>query len=133
MPNPVFVIEDDEDARAALVEVLTLDGVFAIGMGDAAAVVERFQDGMRPCVIVLDLGLPILSGEEFLRARLLEPELAAAPVLIVTGRDVSSVDFSGLNVVGVLQKPFDPLDVLAAIRPYYDSHQDTARPNEPQS
>jgi DNA-binding response OmpR family regulator len=114
----VLVIEDDDDTRNALVEVLLLEKIRAVGAGDGATAIDHFHQGLRPAVIVLDLGLPLVNGEQFLKARRLDPTLASIPVLVITGLDAKPEDFSGMNVKDVLRKPFDPLRIVEAVRPY---------------
>lgn len=114
----VLVIEDDEDTRTAIVEVLQLEKIHAVGVRDGAAAIDQFHEGLRPSVIVLDLGLPLVNGEQFLKARRLDRDLAKVPVFVITGRDVKAPEFAGLNVKDVLRKPFDPGQVVEAVRPY---------------
>jgi DNA-binding response OmpR family regulator len=114
----VLVIEDDDDTRSALVEVLLLENIRAIGAQDGAAAIDRFHNGLRPAVIVLDLGLPLVNGEQFLKARRLDPALANIPVVVITGREAKAEDFAGMNVKDVLRKPFDPWRIVEVVRPF---------------
>ena len=114
----VLVIEDDEDTRVAIVEVLHLEKIRAVGVRDGAAAIDQFHQGLRPAVIVLDLGLPLVSGEQFLKARRLDGELARVPVFVITGREVKPDEFEGMNVKSVIRKPFDPAQILEAVGPY---------------
>ena len=116
--NTVLVIEDDEDTRVAIVEVLRLEKIRAVGVRDGAAAIDQFHQGLRPSVIVLDLGLPLVSGEQFLKARKLDGELARIPVFVITGREVKADEFEGMNVKSVIRKPFDPAQILEAVGPY---------------
>jgi len=117
-PEAVLVIEDDEDTRNALVEVLLLEKIRAIGARDGAHAIDHFHEGLRPAVIVLDLGLPLVNGEQFLKARRLDPALARIPVVVITGREVKAEDFDGLNVKDVVRKPFDPWRIVELVRSY---------------
>lgn len=124
------MIEDDEDTRTAIVEVLLLEKIRAVGARDGAAAIDHFHDGLRPSVILLDLGLPLLSGEQFLKARRLDPVLAKVPVLVITGREVQPGDFEGMNVKEVLRKPFDPWKIVEAVRPLCEGNDgDASRPS----
>jgi DNA-binding response OmpR family regulator len=114
----VLVIEDDEDTRIAIVEVLHLEKIQAVGVPDGAAAIDQFHQGLLPSVIVLDLGLPLVNGEQFLKARRLDRDLAQVPVFVITGRDVKPNEFDGLNVKDVVRKPFDPGQIVEAVRPY---------------
>jgi len=57
----------------------------------------------RPCVIILDLLMPVMDGFQFLEARRRDPELARAPVVVVTATDMRIA--GGEHVV--LRKPVD--------------------------
>jgi len=114
----VLVIEDDDDTRTAIVEVLHLERIHAVGVRDGAAAIDQFHNGVRPSVIVLDLGLPLVNGEQFLKARRLDRDLAKVPVFVITGRDAKASEFEGLNVKDILRKPFDPEQIVEAVRPY---------------
>jgi len=117
-PESVLVIEDDEDTRNALFEVLLLEQIRAIGARDGAHAIDHFHEGLRPSVIVLDLGLPLVNGEQFLKDRRLDPALARIPVVVITGREVKTEDFDGLNVKDVVRKPFDPWRIVELVRSY---------------
>jgi two-component system chemotaxis response regulator CheY len=116
--HPVLVIEDDDSACEALVEAFSIEKIDAVGASDAITAIDRFHGGLRPCAIVLDLGLPLMAGEEFLKARRFDAELARIPVVVVTGRDVSKANFPDSNVVAVFQKPFDPWKIIEVLRPF---------------
>jgi len=120
--KPVLVIEDDEDTSTALLELMHLERIPAIGVRNGAAAIDRFHKGMRPCVIVLDLTLPVMDGDQFLKARRVAPDLAKVPVLLITGRDVKAEDYDGMNVAAVFRKPFDPSQIVEAVRRYSDRH-----------
>jgi DNA-binding response OmpR family regulator len=72
----------------------------------------------RPCLVLLDLMLPGLSGEGVRRAQLADPELARLPTVLVTGApDVRAVARE-LAPVAVIRKPFDLEEILAIVRSY---------------
>lgn len=114
----MLVVEDDGDSCSALIEMMALEGIPAVGAGNGAEAIDRFNEGLRPCAIVLDLNLPLIDGGRFLKMRRIEPELARIPVLVITGAEKAIGDFPGLNVVAVFRKPFDPLLVVDAIRAF---------------
>lgn len=106
----VLVVEDDpatrELYRAALVAaryevVIATDGLSALTL----------IDRQLPDVIVLDLGLPRVTGWDVYRDLRARPETEALPVIIATGsepRDIREED-----VAAFLRKPVDP-DALAS-------------------
>ncbi len=82
LPLHVLIVDDDEDTRANLGDILELDGHRVDTAGTAAEVMER-NDWSRYSAIILDRRLPDGTAEELLpRLREAAPE---ASVLIVTG------------------------------------------------
>jgi two-component system OmpR family response regulator/two-component system response regulator QseB len=108
----ILLVEDDR---------LLGDGIQA-GLTQAGFAVDWVQDGAQGATaletgsyaaVVLDLGLPILSGLELLRR--LRAKSNAVPVLILTARDAIDDRVKGLDsgADDYVVKPFD-LDELAA-------------------
>ena len=117
MPRcPLLIVEDDDDTLSALVEWFRLEHFDPVGVSDARSAVEKWDGGLRPAAIVLDLGLPGISGEQFLRARLLRPRFATVPALVVSGRSIEPEELDGLRVVEIVRKPFDPTMLVEAVR-----------------
>src|SRR5437870_3292810 len=92
----VLIIEDDDDAREAMIEALHGQGFAALGAANGREALSTF-DAMRdsrPDVIVLDLEMPVMNGHEFLAARAERRDLAFVPLVIVSGappdRDLAS-------------------------------------------
>jgi len=104
----VMVVEDDEIFRDAAVEVLTAAGYrvrVAHDGADAFAVLAR---GPLPDAILLDLGMPHMSGWQFRELQKRHGALRHIPVVVMTGGDPL-----GVEAAAVLQKPFE-MDALAA-------------------
>ncbi len=107
----ILVIEDDAGIREALAT-----GLEAAGLGVDVAVdgldgLARLHEGAEPAVILLDLGLPRLGGEEFLRAMRANPRFEHVPVITMTAGPTRASD---REVLAHLNKPFD-LDELLQI------------------
>ena len=64
-PATVMVVDDDIDIRETISDLLELRGFRVIGAGDGADAMAQLKGGARPSVILLDLMMPGLSGEEF--------------------------------------------------------------------
>jgi len=112
---PVLLVEDDDDTRAALVELLESEGFAVRAVADgtsalAALRVERFL------IILLDLKLPDMPGSEVRRRQLEEPSLASVPVVVLTADPTARIEG-----VAVVRKPFDIDDLLAVIRAEIDA------------
>lgn len=109
-----------------MVEVLLLENIRAVGAEDGAAAIDQLHQGLRPAVIVLDLGLPLVNGEQFLKARRLDSALASIPVVINSGREAKAEDFPGMNVMDVLRKPVEPGQIVEVVRPYCSVNESIA-------
>lgn len=82
--DPVLIVDDHDDTRNLLVELLAFDGfaVIAAASGEAALAVVREQ---RPCIVLLDLGLPDIAGLELVLRLRAEPNTASAPIYALSG------------------------------------------------
>jgi CheY-like chemotaxis protein len=79
----VLVVDDEPGIRESLVDVIEALGCSAITAADGAAALAMLETH-RPCLIILDLLMPVLSGLEVLEEMRKQPALAAVPVVIST-------------------------------------------------
>jgi CheY-like chemotaxis protein len=110
----VLVVEDDDAIRLMLVTVLEIDeyDVRSVRNGiDALAMLGEW----RPDVIVLDLFMPVMDGQQFLHERSSMRGLASIPVVVVTASTASLPPAHRLGVRSVLQKPHDVNHLRALI------------------
>jgi CheY-like chemotaxis protein len=113
----VLVVEDDDDIRESIVSVLEEEG-YAVEQAahgaDALEVLRR--DGIQlPCVIVLDLMMPVMNGWDF-RARLLEDvRLASIPVVCLSGDARVAEKAAKLECAAAISKPVSLIDLLALV------------------
>jgi len=106
----VLVVDDEADIRETLREAVEMVGCTALLAKDGKDAL-RVLGQHRPCLIILDLIMPNMTGEELLEAMRLQPELAQLPVIIST----SSPRRAPLGVP-VLPKPIDLRAFWAWIR-----------------
>jgi CheY-like chemotaxis protein len=101
----VLVVEDDADLREMMCLLLKQDGLDAQPANDGRDALDMLRSGdVQPDVIVLDLMMPRMDGESFLRERALTPALHAIPVVVLTAKPVEQVAVSG---VALLRKPIN--------------------------
>jgi CheY-like chemotaxis protein len=111
MPD-VLVIDDDEDVRWALVELLQLLGFVAISASNGVQGL-RLATERPPRAILLDLRMPVMDGWEFLHRRQSSHELSRIPVVVITAE---TVDGSlGPQVQLLLRKPIGEEELRAAL------------------
>ncbi|KQT13524.1 hybrid sensor histidine kinase/response regulator [Ramlibacter sp. Leaf400] len=80
----IAVVEDNDDGRASLVELLGLMGHEVRSAADGAAGVELVRS-FRPDLVLLDLGLPVMDGLEACRRIRGDPQLRQVRVVALTG------------------------------------------------
>ena len=103
----VLLVEDDEDNRELMTEVLETAGYEVVTAASGAEGLRRLSEG-RLDAVVTDVGMPGMGGLELARAaKRLAPE---TPVVVVTGyaerEDITGA--RGREVDAVLVKPVDP-------------------------
>jgi CheY-like chemotaxis protein len=109
----VMIVDDDDEIRSALEDVLLSEGYTVVGARDGQQALTYLHQGKRPSAILLDLWMPVMDGWQ-LRDELLKDEsLAKIPVIVLTAaRDQRA---AALHVTEVLTKPVELgrlLDVL---------------------
>ena len=111
---PLMIIDDDNDLRDTLAELMVAVGYEVTPFDDAAKALAALENGLTPFLILLDLMMPGMSGWEFRAAQLENPTLAPIPVVIVTAATSVSEDRPTLGDVAIVHKPF-ALDTLLPI------------------
>jgi CheY-like chemotaxis protein len=106
----VLIVEDDACIREALAECVASLGVEVVTSEDGKAGLERLRAGRLPDAILLDLRMPRLDGNGFLRALRANAATAAIPVVAMSAWGEAPHG----PVHAFLEKPFD-LDELAKI------------------
>ncbi|HVR64777.1 MAG TPA: response regulator [Polyangia bacterium] len=85
MSSYILVVEDDKDLRETLSDALELEGYAAIAVEHGEAALRHLRSGVpHPCLILLDLMMPVMDGWTFRKALLADPALAAIPVVVMT-------------------------------------------------
>jgi HAMP domain-containing protein/CheY-like chemotaxis protein/signal transduction histidine kinase len=92
----LLVVEDDKVQRESIVQLVGDDDVNSVAVGSAAEAMEKLHE-MRFDCMVLDLGLPDMTGFDLLEKVKAEPELRALPIIVYTGKDLSTKEETRLK------------------------------------
>lgn len=111
----IMVIEDDDDIRNTIVELLESEGFKTESAGNGKEALERLSVIPKPCLVLLDMMMPIMNGREFLDRVMKDAYLAPIPILVVSAV-ADRVDTAGS--VGFLKKPIDIDIVLKMVHQY---------------
>ncbi|PXW25628.1 response regulator [Paraburkholderia caballeronis] len=122
-PNqPILVVEDDEvdvmTIRRALKEIHVSNPVVPQENGERALAWLRDPANEKPCIILLDLNMPVMNGIEFLQEAKSDEQLRRFPVIVLTTSEeqqdkVNSFNFS---VAGYMAKPVDYQQFVEVMR-----------------
>jgi CheY-like chemotaxis protein len=107
----VLVVDDDSDVRSCLLEFLSRAGIAAGGALDGQDALEQIQSGPPPCLIVLDLEMPRLTGPELIAALRADSRCASIPLVSMTAGP-SPVD---LPTCAHFAKPFEFARLLEVV------------------
>jgi CheY-like chemotaxis protein len=119
----VLIVEDDPDVRDMLSAFLASEGFHAVAAEDGLEALHllrivRHRAPDVPCLILLDLMMPRLSGHEFRRAQLGDPTVAAVPVAVMSGATDVEQRAQALGAVATLPKPIDCEMLIRVVRRY---------------
>lgn len=118
----VLVIEDDDSVREAAEDILELQGIQVLSAGDGSAGLTLYQEQMEDIdLVLLDLTLPGMSGEETLRElKRMNPDVR---VLLCSGYGLNEVASHLIDngTVAFLQKPYDGDKLVEALSRQLDS------------
>jgi DNA-binding NtrC family response regulator len=109
----VLVVDDDEDWRGVMTDVLSEEG-FSVSTacdGRAACVSLRRS---RPEVVVTDVDMPVMTGRELLTW--LRSSDRTLPVIVVTGEDELAIASKCPDAFRVLRKPATADEIVSAVR-----------------
>ena len=120
MDHRILVIEDDPTIREVLVEVLGEHGYAAIGAANGREALDTLAaTADRPCVILLDLMMPVMDGRSFREEQLQCPELSDIPVIVISAHLDHTVA-TDLNAAAYLRKPVRLSEVLSSVKAHCD-------------
>jgi CheY-like chemotaxis protein len=115
----VLIVEDDEDLRQILSQLIEFHGWPVHAASDGVEALEALKTH-RPSLILLDLAMPRMNGMEFRDAQRQLPDkrLATVPVVVVSAVPDAASYKASLNAADVLLKPFEADRVLKAVESY---------------
>jgi CheY-like chemotaxis protein len=100
------VVDDDRDSRTMVATLLEYAGFAVATAGDGLAGLAECRR-THPCLILLDLMMPVMSGEAFRTAQLRDPSVADIPVVIMSARHDAAETACHLAAVACNVKPID--------------------------
>ena len=117
MSKKILVVEDTEDNRQILRDLLGMAGYDMVEAHDGAEGVQK-ADEHRPDLILMDIQMPVMDGYEATRRIKANPDLKTIPIIAVTSYALSG-DEEKTRAAGCdayIAKPYSPRQMLAKVR-----------------
>ncbi len=116
MTRKVLIVDDEVELLGSLSEAFQDEGYEVVTAVNGNDALRKLAHIGRPCVMILDLAMPEMSGSEVFARMRADPKLADIPVLISTSDPSRSPE--GLPVI---RKPINLSRMLAAVQRLFES------------
>jgi DNA-binding response OmpR family regulator len=110
----ILIVEDEPSIGELLLEILSDEGYRVEWRPDAESGLQSARD-FRPDLVLLNLALPGMSGQEALRLLKADPATASLPVVVLSALTARLTPAEREQVVGVLDKPFELSQLLVLV------------------
>jgi CheY-like chemotaxis protein len=112
----VMVVDDDADLRDTIIDVLEDKQYRVVGAANGKEALDLLRGrSNRPCVILLDLMMPVMDGKAFHAQLMKDPGLSHIPVIVLSAHaDIDSM-LANLAVQAKLRKPVAIEPLLALV------------------
>lgn len=126
--KPILLVEDDQvdtmTVMRALKEIHVTNPLVHVENGEEGVRYLQDPESERPCIILLDLNMPIMNGIEFLHVVKRDDQLKRIPVVVLTTSDEQQdkVNSFNMGVAGYMAKPVDYrqfVEVMRSIDAYW--------------
>jgi CheY-like chemotaxis protein len=114
----VLVVDDDDDLREMVAEMLELEGFDVRAARNGREALDFLRSNPAPSVIVLDLMMPIMNGQEFRTEQLRDETLARIPVVLLTAAYDGRGQAQAMQAAGYFSKPVEFEAFFEALRAY---------------
>ena len=104
---PVLVVDDDLDIRESLADLLQEQGHATVTAANGVQALRTLEAGTRPCLILLDLMMPVMDGASFRAEQLKNEKIADIPVVLISAFRQLEETGEALGAAGVLKKPIE--------------------------
>jgi CheY-like chemotaxis protein len=111
--HSILLVEDDPDSRHMIAALLESAGHAVVTASNGRQAVNLARQH-QPALILLDLMMPVMTGEEFRQAQMDDEDIKAIPVVVISAHHEARRIADRMQASACLQKPVD-LDALLTI------------------
>jgi two-component system cell cycle response regulator DivK len=129
MSHKILVVEDHEDNRRIIHDLLTAHG-FEVVVAVTGLAGVRAAEQHTPALILMDIQLPEIDGYEATRRIKAQPALRNIPIIIITSYALSGDDLKAYEAGcdEYVSKPYSPRKLLTTIRKFLPDPPDKGGP-----
>ncbi len=110
----ILIVDDEEGFRDGVADLLGMEG-YAVSVARDAVEAVRLLPEFRPDAILLDLRMPLLDGEGFLRGISGLSTEQQVPVVLISAKEDLAAIASRTGAAGYLHKPFEAPQLLSML------------------
>lgn len=112
----ILIVEDEFAIREALTEFLEEEGYLVAGAANGREALAYLQQtDTPPAVILLDLMMPVMNGQQFIAQQQQNPAIANIPVILLSAATDAQARLVTNSVAGYLNKPVRLAEVLQIV------------------
>lgn len=112
----VLIIEDEFEIRNTTQKILQMKGFKVVTATNGQEGLEKLKTIEHPCIILLDLMMPVMDGWAFLENRKKDPGISSVPVIVLS----AAIDKRAktLGILDFIKKPFSIRSLLTVVERY---------------
>lgn len=119
MSKKILLVEDDEDIRENLIELLEGEGYEVLFAENGQVGLDKLsQISTLPDLILLDLMMPIKDGFQFCIEKDADPKIAHLPVVVMSADGHIRENKQRVNACAYLKKPLDIYEIIEIVGKY---------------
>lgn len=116
-PRHVLVVDDDDAIREVAKMALEVVGGFEVSTASSGGEAHKMVDQEMPDAMLLDVMMPGMDGPTLLSKIRADPVTRDIPIIFLTAKIQAGDrrDWDGMDIAGVIAKPFDPMKLPADV------------------
>jgi CheY-like chemotaxis protein len=120
--RPILIVDDQDDVREALEVLVRTEGFAARTACNGLEALREMRREPVPCVVLLDLHMPVMNGFGFRAEQERHPDLMAIPVVLYSSRHDIKAAANQLGIEAFLRAPFEIAEILILVSRYASCH-----------
>jgi CheY-like chemotaxis protein len=110
----ILIVDDNDDIQVLLKKFLSMKGYDIAQAKNGVEAKEYLETENHTCIVLLDLMMPVMSGQEFLEWKNNDKEFKDLPVLVVSAQPEEHLQ----GTVGVMAKPVNMKELYSVVAHY---------------